>query len=221
MKIDLHLHTKASTSNGDSIIFKSVNDSVTKLFKNNIKMAAFTDHNVFNVKIFKEARDLGKTGNIIFLPGIEVNVTRKSGEIAHMLILFREDLDDDDLNEIALIAKNRIWKSGISLKNINSLYENFETIRIIHIGKTDHFIFEDLENLDYDAFETTNFENKNYKRVYKKIKKSVVSFSDTHFWDSYPQVNILETFISGANKLNFDILKKEFAKNKIFSLKRK
>lgn len=215
MRIDLHLHTELSKINGDNIVWNGFYDSLTKLKKNRVKMAAYTDHNLFDANFYLEAKELAKTGNIFLLPGLEINVVRKNGIIAHMLVLFREDLSIEQLKQIESV---KILKTGIALNSINDLYSDFETIRIIHIGKEDHFCHEDLDNLKYDAFETTNFNHSNYKSILKKgFVSSVVSFSDTHLWNKYPQISKLITIIDDMKDPTFDELKRCLSLNKIYS----
>lgn len=220
MKIDLHLHTPSSRLNGDSITWESTSDSIRKLYENNIRMASFTDHNTFDLYLYKEAKKIGLTGNIVFLPGIEIDVVKKDGIKAHMLIIFKENLNDKELESIRTISNN-ILKNGVSIKAINNLYHDFDTIRIIHIGKNDYFSVADLEDLNYDAFEITNIKHHNYLSVKKsKYESSIVSFSDTHHWNKYPQCKELKTEIDGMEEATFEclkkylFLKKEFHKNK-------
>lgn len=218
MKIDLHLHSLASVQNGDSIKWDSTYNVIKRIFNAGVKLASFTDHNVFDYKLFKEASLLAKTGGLIFLPGIEVNVVRKNGIIAHMLILFSENLNDDQLLKLSLIAKQNIRKNGVSIAKINDLFSEFETIRIIHIGKSEFFAYEDLDGLNYDAFEVTNFNHPNYLSIIKRgAISSIVSFSDTHIWDDYPQINNLITEIADLKEPTFVLLKKALAKNQIYS----
>ncbi len=220
MKIDLHLHSPASENNGDAIKWNDTYTTLKTIHANNVKLAAFSDHNTFDDNFYKEVRNLGQTGGITFLPAIEANVVRKSGEIANLIYVFREDLSDDGLKEISDIARKRLPKRGISIESANKLFDNFETLRIPHIGKTDHFKYDDLLDLKYDAFEVTNMKHPNYVSVIKKgLVSSTVSFSDTHVWTNYPQQGILITEIDLA-EATFDELKKLLSKNVIYSKER-
>ncbi|WPL36735.1 PHP domain-containing protein [Malacoplasma iowae] len=220
MKIDLHLHTPASISNGDTIKWSSLYDTLKKLKVNNVEIASFTDHNIFDYELYKKAYQLALTGKIKLLPGIEVNVVRKNGIIGHMLIIFNDNLTDQELLMLQKEA-NTILKNGVSLSNINNLFSNFETIRIIHIGKNDFFSYEDLEGLNYDSFEITNEMHPNYKQVLKKgFISSVVAFSDTHVWDKYPQQGELVTIVDDIGEKSFNALKKALKQNKIYYKKR-
>ena len=183
-------------------------------------MAAFSDHNIFNPESYKKARDLALPAGLIFLPAIEANVTRKDGKIANLIYIFPEDLCDEKLNKIQSIAKEFLPKKGITIKAANNIFKEFETIRIPHIGKSDHFKYEDILELDYDAFEVSNLKHANYLRIMKKnIKTSTVSFSDTHVWKKYPQISTLITEID-IKTPTFNNLKKALSKNKIYSKER-
>ncbi|MGL5205663.1 MAG: PHP domain-containing protein [Metamycoplasmataceae bacterium] len=217
MRVDLHLHSYASTQNGDSVKWESVHDSVLRLYRAGVRLASFTDHNIFDVDLYLECKELGKTGGMIFLPGIEVNIVRPNGVIANLIYIFPEDLDGDQLLKIREISKFQIPKNGITISKANTIFSEFETIKIPHVGKSDHFVAEDLDGIDYDAFEITNFNHQNYKRVIKKgLSSSVVAFSDTHIWTSYPQQATLITEID-LNPIGFESLKKKLKENKIFA----
>lgn len=219
MIIDLHLHTELSLKNGDRIWWKTEYDTLSKLKNNKVKMAAFTDHNIFDTNFYLKTKELAKTGGIVLLPGIEINVVRHNGIIGHMLVLFEENLSESQLKEI---EDQRILKTGISINQINDLYSNFNTLRIIHIGKTDYFSVEDLDNLKYDAFEITNFNHPNYKSVLKSgYSSAVVAFSDTHLWDKYPENWKLVTEIDELKTPTFQELKKALETKKIFAKENK
>ncbi len=215
MRIDLHLHSFVSKQNGDvGIKWIDYKQALRKLIDFNIKIASFTDHNTFNANFYIEARDFAKTGKLLLLPGIELNVIRKNGFIGHMLIIFSNKLSDENLFKIEQKCRS-ILKSGISINNVNNLFSEFKTIRIIHVGKTDYFELDDIIDLDYDAIEVTNFNHQNYKKFIKaNIPTSIVAFSDTHKWQKYPEQNLLYTDISDLAENEFDELKDRLRNNK-------
>lgn len=221
IKIDLHLHSFISRSNGDGIKWNSLYESIQKLIENKVKIAAFSDHNVFDVDFYLEVLNLAKTANILILPAIEVNVVRTDGKIANIIYVFDNNLSIDNLNEISLIAKTKIPKRGISLKQCNDIFNEFKTIKIPHVGKSDHFKYEDLKKINYDAIEISNENDKNYKNVMnKKIKTSIVAFSDTHKWNKYPELNKLVTIIDDFHDISFNGLKTKFGENKNYTQRR-
>ncbi len=218
VKADFHLHSPFSRPNGDNITWESLYDSLIKLSNKKIKIASFTDHSVFNYQFYKKTFNLGKTGNIIFLPGIEVNVRRLNGVIANLLILFDWNLEDSKLIEIEKITKKYLKKEGVTIKQINNLFTEFNTIRIPHIGKSDFFSVQDLRLLKFDAGEISNANHNNYKKFLKselKDKYPIVSFSDTHNWLRYPQISSFTTYIE-MESYSFEALKKAFINKNIF-----
>lgn len=222
IKVDLHLHSFVSRSNGDGIKWISLYDSINKLVENKVQIASFSDHNKLDVNFYLEASKLAKSANILLLPAIEANIVRTDGQIANLIYIFDQDLSLEELNEISKIAHCEIPKRGISLKKSNEIFSKFKTIKIPHVGKSDHFKYEDLIKIEYDAIEISNEKYSNYLSVMKHddIKTSIVAFSDTHKWDSYPQVRRLITIIDDMNEVSFDELKRALSKNKDYSKKR-
>lgn len=220
MKIDLHLHTNFSRRNGDTILWTDLNKVLRTLISYDIKIASFTDHNYFDSTLYIEARRLALTGGLILLPGIEINVVRKNGTIAHMLILFDNMLSDGDLISIEKDTK-AIFKNGVHISQINNLFSQYKTIRIIHVGKNDYFTIEDLDGLEYDAFEITNYNHSNFVKFNNaNISSSVVAFSDTHNWDKYPQCSALATDIKHLQNPTFNNLKIALSENKDYTYER-
>lgn len=213
MRIDLHMHSFVSKTNGDSIIWESNFHAAKTLFNHGVKMAAITDHNMFNDDLYIDLRNKSQEAGLMFLPGVEVNVGRLNGMIGHLLIIFRPDLTDDEIHELARKIKNSIPRYGVSLNKINELFSEYETIRIPHVGKGDFFGYEDLLQLKYDAFEVTNLEHKNFLAVKNKLTSSLVCFSDTHMWNNYPQQKQFMTMVD-MELPSFDELKKKLAENR-------
>lgn len=222
MFIDIHFHSFLSTKNGDAIQFENLFDSLKKIQRNHVEIASFTDHNIFSYDFYKEAKKLASSGNILLLPGIEVNVVRTDGNSAHILYLFDENLSDDKLKQIEQIAKKEIPKKGISLSRVNTIFKEFDTIKIPHVGKSEFFKYEDLKKISFDAIEISNSNDKNYLSVIKKpdIKTSIVAFSDTHKWKMYPQLNELVTEIDGMTNKSFSELKAKLLENKNYAKRR-
>lgn len=217
VKLDLHLHSYVSRSNGDGIKWESLYHSISKLLNNNVKIASFSDHNKLDLDFYLEAKQLAKTANILLLPAIEVNVLRTDGKIANIIYVFDDKLSKKELEKISSIAKMEIPKRGISLQKCNYIFQEFNSIMIPHVGKSDHFKYEDLLKIKFDAMEISNENDKNYLNVLKNgVLSSVVAFSDTHKWNEYPQLKKLTTIIE-MEEISFDELKKELEKNKNFT----
>lgn len=195
MKIDLHLHSYLSALNGDSIKWTNMMDAINSMYKREVKAFAFTDHNAFSAESYLLSKK--QIGNhMIVFPGVEVDVIRPNGERAHLLVIFNNEITDEQVKMLESICKDSLRKNGISIQKVNQLFGEYETIRIPHVGKSDCFKPEELDELIHDSIETTSYENVNYKNwIKKKNNKSVVAFSDTHVWRDYPQQEALYTEI--------------------------
>lgn len=222
VKIDLHLHSFVSSKkDGDIIKWDSLYESISKLIKEKVQIAAFSDHNLFDVDFYLEAKELAQTANILLLPAIEIDVVRLDGKKANIIFVFNNNLTKDELKKIRSITIKETPKRGISLTKCKELFKDFEKIIIPHVGKSDHFKYEDLLKINYDAIEISNENDKNYLSVTKKgINSSVVAFSDTHQWNNYPQLKKLITIIDNMKKISFKELKKQLNKNKNYYKRR-
>lgn len=213
MRIDLHMHSPASISNGDSIIWESSFNTATQLYQAQVKMAAITDHNVFDKQLYIDIKEKTAGTGLIFLPGVEINVVRLNGQIGHLLVIFEHNLTDKQLSYIANTIKIEIPRYGVSIKKINEMFSEFKTIRIAHVGKCEYFDFNDLQELLYDSIEVTNLNHPNYLSVVRKgLISSVVAFSDTHMWNKYPQQRSYITDIDLENN-DFNELKQKLKNN--------
>lgn len=219
MKIDLHLHSKLSIPNGDSIKWESDYDSLMKLKKHNIKIAAFSDHNIFNKVWYRKMEQFAKSGNILLLPAIEANVVRTNGKRGNVIFVFNNELSNDELLKIENISKTQLPKVGVSLKNVNLLFKEFDPIIIPHVGKSDFLSYEDLIKIKCHAFEITNKNHPNFLSINRKnINSSIVAFSDTHIWKEYPQHSKnLITNINNMKEISFNELKNKLKLNKDYT----
>ena len=218
MKIDLHLHSKASSFNGDSIKWIGDKEVLALLYKYNYKMISFTDHNVLDYKQYIKFRKY-LNGAISILPGIEVNIITERGEIGNILFLFKEDLNEEELERISHICEVKLKKNGVTHKQAMECFGDYETIIIPHVGKSDYLAPSDLAKINYDAFEATNLKHHNYVKSMKWIDNEVstVAFSDTHVWTSYPQQDKLITDIE-LEEPTFNLLKEKLKERKDFTV---
>lgn len=219
MLIDLHLHSKQSIPNGDSIKWLGYKEVLKLLVSNKYEAISFTDHSIFNYKQYKDMRDYVDNSIAIF-PGIEINVRTQRGAIGNILYIFREDLNNEELKNLESITKKYLRKEGTSSENLDIAFKSFDILKIPHVGKSDYLDYEDLQKFGYDAFEATNLNHPNYKKVMKRMKKpvSTVAFSDTHIWTNFPQQDTLVTSIDIKDELlTFDTLKKVLKQNKNYT----
>lgn len=217
VKIDLHLHSFLSRQNEDYIKWFGLFETFEKLHFHNIKIASFSDHNMLGVDFYQEAKKMAQSANILLLPAIEVNIVRLDGKIGNIIYVFDSELPISLLEEISSIAKTQIPKRGISLSTACSIFKKFDPIVIPHVGKSDHLKYDDLAKIEFDAIEISNIKNSNFVNVMKKgLETSIVSFSDTHKWDRYPEQSKLITIVE-IDSLSFNDLKNAFQKNKNYS----
>lgn len=213
-KIDLHLHTNISQLNGDSISHADDPKKIAwTLFKHDVKIFSFTDHNEFDVDQFYEVKKIIKN-TMTILPGIEVNMRRSDNyQPCDMLVIFPEDLSLEDLKKIKTICREHLNKNGLSVKKMNGLFAEFSTIRIPDVGKSGACYVGDLdpkstETIIYDAVETSDEKSANFKRFLKlNVLTSIVAFSDTHKWHHYPACRRLYTDINLDNYCFADLKK--------------
>ena len=121
VKIDLHLHSFVSRKNGDAIKWNSLYDSISQLIKEKVQICAFSDHNIFDVDFYLEARELAQTANILLLPAIEVNVVRSDGKIANVIFVFDNNLDESFKEVSNILINNLNDFDVVMLKGSNSM----------------------------------------------------------------------------------------------------
>lgn len=214
MKIDLHLHSSLSTKNNDIVKWRGDFQFFEILRNHKVRIAALSDHNLFDFNYYKKMSELAKKAEILFLPATEINVRTKRGAIGNIIYVFSNLTSDLKLQELEKLIKSRILKEGISLKEANTIFSGFDYLVIPHVGKNDYLAYDDLLEINYDAFEITSKDHHNFKSILKHgLSASIVSFSDTHNWDKYPQYSKnFFTFIKLKNP-SFNDLKKAFQAN--------
>jgi len=208
MKVDFHLHSFTSLSNGDSIKMLSFLDNLKILKRNGVKALAFTDHNKFYAKEYIANKINAKRLGITIFPGVELDVTRKNKELGHVLFIFEETLNESELKDLERIINKTLGKHKVSVEELDDKFINYKKIVIPHVGKGDFLDVNDLKEFNFDAIEVVNDMHPNYKKFIKKwkSKESLVSFSDTHMWHRYPQVRNYYTFLNC--KLSIEEIKK-------------
>ena len=83
---DLHLHTPCSYDYKDKSV---TNEEIINTLKdNNISAAVITDHFQIDVERINELIELGKTENILILPGIELTSELGGSQSVHFIGIF-------------------------------------------------------------------------------------------------------------------------------------
>ncbi len=111
MKIDLHIHSKASSAKDGAKVKNNTKENlpllVGKLNDNEVNICAITDHDVFSYELYSELKKAEIQDNTIkkVLPGVEFSVQfslDNSISPIHIIAIF-SDLDDEKVKKIAEI----------------------------------------------------------------------------------------------------------------------
>lgn len=114
MKIDLHIHSKASSAKDGAKVKNNTKENlpllVEKLNDNEVNICAITDHDVFSYELYSELKKAELQENTIkkVLPGIEFSVRFSSDNRIspiHIVAVF-SDSDDDKVKKIVEILDN-------------------------------------------------------------------------------------------------------------------
>ncbi|MCK5867458.1 MAG: PHP domain-containing protein [Mycoplasmataceae bacterium] len=218
MLIDLHLHSLHSRHNGDSIKWLGDKETLSLIYKKGYRAISFTDHSIFDSKQYIEMR-LYLNGAISIFPGIEINIRTARGEIGNILYIFPQDLSKEQLLNLEKITIKYLRKEGISKEILDVIFNDYEFLKIPHVGKSDYLEYEDLIKYGFDAFEITNATHNNFKKVMKLHDKpvSVVAFSDTHVWTGFPQNDRLITEMDFREVPSFKDMKEYLKTNKDYT----
>ena len=218
MLIDLHLHSLHSRHNGDSIKWLGDKETLTLIYKKGYRAISFTDHSIFDSNQYIEMREY-LNGAISIFPGIEVNIRTARGEIGNILYIFPENLSNEQLLKLEKIVSKNLRKEGVSKEMLDTIFKEYDFLKIPHVGKSDYLEYEDLIKYGFDAFEITNANHFNFKKVMKLHDKpvSVVAFSDTHVWTSFPQNDRLITDMDFKEAPSFKNIKEYLDANKNYT----
>lgn len=181
---DLHFHTNDSFD-----AFENSGETPTNLFdienikthlkgddesvENNVKLIAFTDHNIFNYSHYINNYNLLISDGILCLPGIEINTTNK----IHWIFIF----DNKELEK----KNGNITNGEILTNEINSFYgynlslDLIEQARVEQTKPRDVTSFIDMLNrlnLDYIAIPHFN-KDKGYIAAMKKHPEVIDSLN--------------------------------------------
>lgn len=86
MKIDLHCHTiKAKSGDGGRDIDPA--SLAEALAGNQVGIAAITNHNLFDLSIFKQCVAEASAKGIDLWPGIELDIRGKSRVVGHVIVI--------------------------------------------------------------------------------------------------------------------------------------
>lgn len=152
IKIDLHIHSKASEYKENyEIVKNSTKDNIKvlidRLIQRGINLFSFTDHNRFDNELFEVTKKYLMTNginNIInILPGVEFDVLFEDGMVPCHVITIFNGKNSDELVRIRTSIEDDILNS----KNDYYTLENFEKI-LKNIGLSTILIVSQRKSLD-------------------------------------------------------------------------
>lgn len=132
MKIDLHIHSKTSSTKDGSKVKNNTIDNlpllVSKLNENGVNICAITDHDTFSYEFYTELKKAEVQENSIkkVLPGIEFSVQfslENNVSPIHIIAIF-SDLEDDKVKRITDVLNN-------NKPSINGAYSEEEFLSIL------------------------------------------------------------------------------------------
>ncbi len=142
LRADFHLHTKADKEfvyQGEDNSF--VSDYVNQLSKENIGIAAITNHNKFDFNEYKALAKKARKQEIYVLPGVELSVNDGANGI-HCLVIFNPiewiENSTDYINQF--ITQTFAGKHNYENENGRSNDNLIETIKKLNAFEKDYFI---------------------------------------------------------------------------------
>ena len=154
---DLHFHTPSSYDYKDKSVTND--DIINGLLADGVEAVAITDHHIIDLDRINELRNIA-AGRITILPGIEFLSDARGKDPIHIIGIFPEDADLDNLWGI-IKYKTNIQKIYTEKAQIDAVYNDLtDTCKLIHelgglvsihAGKKTNSI-ENIPN-DYPHFE--------------------------------------------------------------------
>lgn len=169
-KWDLHFHTPSSYDYKDKSVTND--DIVNGLLANGVEAVAITDHHIIDVDRIKELRSIA-ADRLTILPGIEFLSDARGKDPIHIIGIFPEDADLDNLWGIIKYNTNihKIYTEGVKEDAVyNDLVDTCRLIRehgglvSIHAGKKSNSI-ENIPN-DYPHFEAQKDDISNHVDIF-------------------------------------------------------
>lgn len=210
---DLHLHTPCSHDYKDKSV---TNEEIINTLKdNNISAAVITDHFQIDVERINELIELGKTENILILPGIELTSELGGSQSVHFIGIFDnknvKNLWDTlriklDLTKEYIESKGGFENLYLTIKDACNIIHKQGGIVSIHAGNKsnsvenvkNNFNFKQQQKKDLlseyvdileipNKNEESNYQNKVFPDI--KSKLPMVVCSDNHNIRNYTRKN--------------------------------
>ena len=210
--IDLHCHTIASKSGSGESKKRNVKDKnifLKKLSDAEVTVVAITNHNYFSVTQYD---DFANNNSILVLPGIEIDVTRKNGEICHLILINNNEKDEYNKFKEFIIENNldKIENAnsyGIKLADLIKKVNDLDCIIIVHYGsKSNAFNDDEIDFIKKNCDKPLYVEPSSLISAFIYINKGMDSIigSDVKDWDNYPGKELPELKVNIAS---FQMLK--------------
>ncbi len=147
-KIDLHCHTKATKT--DEPMSRNVTKTtfLSTLEDAEVKIAAITNHNEFDIFQFIEFEEYCRD-KVYIIPGVELDIKGDEGENGHVLLLC-DPANKSDLNSQLQIYTNGIAADYVSLstEQLLKLYQHLDkAIIIAHYMKSKELSQKTLDHI--------------------------------------------------------------------------
>lgn len=211
LRSDFHLHTDADsqfTFTGDSNFYYS--NYIDKLVEQEIKIAAITNHNKFNLEEFKALEKTARKREIYLLPGIELSVNDGANGI-HCLVIFDPNKwlenGSDFINQF--LTRTFAGKANFENENGRSNDNLIETIRILDSFNRDYFII--LAHIEDRSGFCSELEGGRIKEFGENplFRKSALGFQKVRTRDLENNLNSwldnkLPAFIEGSDPKSID-----------------
>lgn len=189
MKIDIHVHTR-KTKQGDAatreVEAKKFNEIISST---EVKIVAITNHNVFDLKQYKEfVETVGDDFQI--WPGVELDILEE-GRKGHLIVIVSPKHSSELQTVIAAVSGDVSPDDfAISIKDVLSNFDQLNPIYIAHYkGKKPDLLDKDI---DYIINNTTN-RNRVLKEASNAVSAGIfishghasIYGSDVQIWDKY------------------------------------
>lgn len=197
MKCDLHLHSFLSRKFGDSINWVDETHVLRSLYKNGIKAAAITDHDIFSKEFFYNMQRISdekmKDKAIKFYPSTELTLRRVDKKGTGHCLCILTNWTDEILDEFEKKVTENTNRLGMPSEKAFELFAEYKPLFIPHVSKVDFLTYEDLGPLnDLLIYGEAPAGHSKLRSLEKKLGRELkpIMFSDSHFWDKYkPPVN--------------------------------
>lgn len=213
VKVDFHIHSVASEDkDGSKVEFNTlehVNVLYEKLVKNEINMAAITDHNAFDYNMYKTLKSYEDNKLNKVLPGIEFDVEFEDERI-HVITIFNDKYDD----KVSLISEilskyefDNEKNNAFTEKSFKEILKKIDlnVLLIAHqksgvrsemqnenLSKIGEEEFDEIIGVEY--FDAVEFRSGKVEGILKdyKFEKNLsnlkyITGTDCHNWSVYPK----------------------------------